>query len=614
MANLRIAELDFDQIKSNLKTYLESQSEFTDYDFEGSGLSVLLDILAYNTHYNAYLANMLANEMFLDSAVKRSSAVSLAKHLGYTPRSVTGSVAVLDIVVTGPTGTPTTLTLERYTPFSSVINGATYTFLNTEPITITPTGGVYRFDDVRVKEGTLLEYSYSVITPGPDEKYEIPNAAVDTSTLLVTVQTSTSDTTTFTYTEATDITALSGNSKVYFLEENPQGNYQIYFGDGILGQKLAAGNIVRIQYLVSSGTGSNVSGNLAQSFTADAQIGGSSNIAITVVSNSTGGRDRESISSIKFNAVRANQSGYRAVTKNDYATLIKSKYSQVESISVWGGEENTPPVYGKVYISLKPFDGFTVDALTKDEIQNTILKERQVLTTQPVFVDPDYIYVNIIANVNYNQSATTLTASNISNLVRGAISTYFSSNLQQFEKPFYHSELIKDISAVNSSIASVLAEIKVQKRLTPVLNVDNAYQAENLIQFNNRLHPGEFESTRFFITVNGATVTVRLKDVPNQSGAAAYTGTGDIRMYNVSNDLDLGSVGTIDYANGTVGITGITPIGYPTGQFDIRLTCSAQEDSYNITASRNQIIVLDDSTESALSSRMPGVTVNVSTI
>lgn len=614
MANLRIAELDFDQIKSNLKTYLESQSEFTDYDFEGSGLSVLLDILAYNTHYNAYLANMLANEMFLDSAVKRSSAVSLAKHLGYTPRSVTGSVAVLDIVVTGPTGTPTTLTLERYTPFSSVINGATYTFLNTEPITITPTGGVYRFDDVRVKEGTLLEYSYSVITPGPDEKYEIPNAAVDTSTLLVTVQTSTSDTTTFTYTEATDITALSGNSKVYFLEENPQGNYQIYFGDGILGQKLAAGNIVRIQYLVSSGTGSNVSGNLAQSFTADAQIGGSSNIAITVVSNSTGGRDRESISSIKFNAVRANQSGYRAVTKNDYATLIKSKYSQVESISVWGGEENTPPVYGKVYISLKPFDGFTVDALTKDEIQNTILKERQVLTTQPVFVDPDYIYVNIIANVNYNQSATTLTASNISNLVRGAISTYFSSNLQQFEKPFYHSELIKDISAVNSSIASVLAEIKVQKRLTPVLNVDNAYQAENLIQFNNRLHPGEFESTRFFITVNGATVTVRLKDVPNQLGAAAYTGTGDIRMYNVSNDLDLGSVGTIDYANGTVGITGITPIGYPTGQFDIRLTCSAQEDSYNITASRNQIIVLDDSTESALSSRMPGVTVNVSTI
>lgn len=614
MANLRIAELDFDQIKSNLKTYLESQSEFTDYDFEGSGLSVLLDILAYNTHYNAYLANMLANEMFLDSAVKRSSAVSLAKHLGYTPRSVTGSVAVLDIVVTGPTGTPTTLTLERYTPFSSVINGATYTFLNTEPITITPTGGVYRFDDVRVKEGTLLEYSYSVITPGPDEKYEIPNAAVDTSTLLVTVQTSTSDTTTFTYTEATDITALSGNSKVYFLEENPQGNYQIYFGDGILGQKLAAGNIVRIQYLVSLGTGSNVSGNLAQSFTADAQIGGSSNIAITVVSNSTGGRDRESISSIKFNAVRANQSGYRAVTKNDYATLIKSKYSQVESISVWGGEENTPPVYGKVYISLKPFDGFTVDALTKDEIQNTILKERQVLTTQPVFVDPDYIYVNIIANVNYNQSATTLTASNISNLVRGAISTYFSSNLQQFEKPFYHSELIKDISAVNSSIASVLAEIKVQKRLTPVLNVDNAYQAENLIQFNNRLHPGEFESTRFFITVNGATVTVRLKDVPNQLGAAAYTGTGDIRMYNVSNDLDLGSVGTIDYANGTVGITGITPIGYPTGQFDIRLTCSAQEDSYNITASRNQIIVLDDSTESALSSRMPGVTVNVSTI
>lgn len=614
MANLRIAELDFDQIKANLKAFLESQSEFTDYDFEGSGLSTLLDILAYNTHYNAYLANMLANEMFLDSAIKRSSVVSLAKHLGYVPRSVTGSSAVLDIVVTGPAGTPTTLTLDRYTPFSSVVNGTTFTFLNTEPITISPTAGVYRFEGVRVKEGTLLEYSYSVVAPGPDEKYEIPNAAVDTSTMLVTVQTSTSDTTTYTYTQATDITALTGSSKVYFLEENPQGNFQIFFGDGILGQKLAAGNIVRVQYLVSTGAASNVSGTLAQSFTADAQIGGSSNIAITVVSNSTGGRDRETISSIKFNAPRANQSGYRAVTKNDYAALIRAKYSQVESISVWGGEENTPPIYGKVFISLKPFQGFTVDTITKDEIVNTILRERQVLTTQPVFVDPDYIYVNILANVNYNKSATTLTASNITNLVRGAISTYFTNNLQQFEKPFYHSELIKAISATNSSIASVLAEIKVQKRLTPVLNVDNAYQAQNIIQFNNRLHPGELESTRFFITIGGVTTTVRMKDVPNQTGPAAYTGTGDVRMYNVSNDLDLGSVGTIDYANGTVAISGIRPIGYPTGQFDIRITCSVQEDSYNITANRNQIIVIDDSTESALSSRLPGVTVNATAI
>lgn len=614
MANLRIAELDFDQIKANLKTYLQSQSEFTDYDFEGSGLSVLLDILAYNTHYNAYLANMLANEMFLDSAVKRSSVVSLAKHLGYTPRSVTGSTAVLDIVVNNPTGTPTTLTLERYTPFSTNINGTNYTFLNTEPITISPSAGVYRFNDVRVKEGTLLEYSYTVVNPGPDEKYEIPNAAVDTATLLVTVQTSTSDTTTTAYTQATDITALTSTSKTYFLEENPTGNYQIYFGDGVLGQKLVPGNIVRIQYLVSSGAVSNVSGTLDQTFTADAQIGGSSNIAITVVSNSTGGRDRETISSIKFNAPRNNQSGYRAVTRNDYATLIKSQYSQVESISVWGGEENVPPIYGKVFISLKPYDGFVVDELTKDEIKNTILRERQVLTAVPTFVDPDYIFVNLGISVNYNQNDTTLSSANISNLVRTAVDTYFTNNLQQFEKPFYHSDIVQAIDKVNSSIASVLVELKIQKRLTPVLNVDNAYQGENTVQFNNRLHPFELESTRFYISLNGITTTVRLKDSPYLVGEAAYFGTGDIRMYNVDNELDLGSVGTINYATGAVILSGIIPIGYPAGQFDIRLTCGVQEDSYNINAARNQIIVIDDSTENTLASRQPGVTVNVSTL
>ena len=321
MSNLRIAELDFDQIKTNFKTYLHAQSEFTDYDFEGSGLSTLLDILAYNTHYNAYLANMVVNEMFLDSAVKRSSAVSIAKHLGYTPVSARGAVANLDIVVTNPSGLPASLTMDRYTPFTSTVNGATYTFLTTEAKTASRVGSTYTFSGVDVTEGTLLSYSYVVSDTTPVAKYEIPNDAVDTTTIKVSIQTSSSDTTISTYALTTDITGLDSTSKVYYLEQNPQGKYQIYFGDGIIGKKLTAGNIITIQYMVATGTVVNVSNTVTQSFTAGTTIGGSSSIAITVNSNSTGGADSESITSIKFNAPRVNASKNRAITTTEYGAV-----------------------------------------------------------------------------------------------------------------------------------------------------------------------------------------------------------------------------------------------------------------------------------------------------
>lgn len=613
MSNLRIAELDFDTIKTNLKTYLQAQNEFTDYDFEGSGLSVLIDILAYNTHYNAYLANMLANEMFLDSAVKRSSVVSIAKHLGYTPRSVTGSKAILDITVNSPSGSPATLTLDRYSSFSSTINGVPYTFLTTEPYTIQPSGGVYTFGDIPVKEGRLLEYGYTVVSPGPDEKYEVPNAAVDISTMLVTVQNSSTDTTITTYTLATDITEVTSTSSVYFIEENTLGNYQIYFGDGILGKKLTTGNIIRIQYLVSSGSIANVSGTISQSFTSDSTIGGSSSIVVTTVSNSTGGAEKESITSIKFNAPRANLARNRAVTKSDFSSIIKAEYSQVESVSVWGGEENSPPAYGKVFISLKPYSGYVIDNATRTEIKNTILSDRKVLTITPEFVDPDYVYVNLNVSINYNKNLTTLSSSQISNLARTTIINFFNNQLQQFEKPFYFSQLLEELNNINSSVLSVLSGVKIQKRIQPVLNVSNAYIEENRLKFNNRLHPGELESTRFNIVREGSTITVRIKDVPDDM-PPNYNGTGDVRLYNVSNDQDLGSIGSINYATGEILITNIIPVGYPSGMFEIAITCSAQEESYNITSGKNQIIVLDDNTKDESFSRLAGLTINVTAV
>lgn len=613
MANLRISELDFDTIKTNLKTYLQAQSEFTDYDFEGSGLSVLLDILAYNTHYNAYLANMLANEMFLDSAIKRSSVVSLAKHLGYTPRSTRGSTATLDVTVNNPTGLPSSLTLDRYSSFTTSVNGTTFNFLTTEPVTIQSVSGVYTFSNLKVKQGTLLEFNYPVVTPGTDEKYVIPNTDVDTTTMLVTVQTSSIDTTTVTYTLCTDITGVDGEASVYFLEENSLGNYQIYFGDNVIGKKLTAGNIVRIQYLVCAGSDANVSGNISQSFQSSAPIGGSSNITITTVSNSSGGAGKESISSIKFNAPRSNQARNRVVTKNDYSVLIKAQYPTIESVAVWGGEENNPPAYGKVFISLKPFAGYTIDSTVKDTIKNTILKDRKTLTVTPEFVDPDYLFVNLVVNARYNKNQTVKSPSQIGELMRTEILNYFSNNLQQFELPFYYSQLSNLLSSVDTSVVSVLVELKIQKRLTPVLNISNSYIEDDALQFSNKLHPGEFESTRFFTLVNGVSTQVKLRDTPNTM-PPDYNGTGVISIYRVDNNTKVTDIGTINYATGVVTLSGLTPLGYPANQYEIAVTAQVQEDSYDIIAAKNQIIVYDDSSKNDAAGKMSGITVNVTAI
>jgi len=614
MSNLRISELDFDQIKTNLKTYLHSQSEFTDYDFEGSGLSTLLDVLAYNTHYNAYLANMVVNEMFLDSAVKRSSAVSIAKHLGYTPVSARGSIANLDIVVTNPTNLPAILTMDRYTPFTSTVNGVPYTFLTTEAKTASRVGSTYTFANTNVTEGTLLNYSYVVSDTTPNGKYEIPNAAVDTTTMLVSVQTSATDTTTTAYTLTTDITGLDGTTKVYFLEQNPQGKYQIYFGDGIIGKKPTAGNIITIQYMVATGSAVNVSSTVTQSFTAGSTIGGSSNIGITVNSNSTGGANAESITSIKFNAPRINASKNRAVTAADYEALILSNYTGAESVSVWGGEENDPPYYGKVVISLKPYSGFTISDATKESITNNILKTRQSIIINPVFIDPVYFYVGVSADIVYNPSTTTLSSSQIRTQANDTITNYFSTSLQKFNKNYVHSTLINSILAKNNSITSVLVSVKLQRRLLPNLNTVNVYSGDTSIKFRNAIKPGSFISSYFYISLNGVTTLVKITDLPNTT-PASDTGTGTLRLVNTATDAIVTSnIGTINYGTGIVGITGITPSGLPAGTQDIRVTGSIQEASYNLTVYRNEILVQDDTTTNKIGGLVAGTNVTVSAL
>jgi hypothetical protein len=622
MANLRITELDFDTIKANLKDFLKSYTDedgtpyFTDFDFEGSGLSILLDVLSYNTHYNAYLASMVINDMFLDSAVKRASAVSIAKHLGYTPISAKGARATISFPVTGLQNNPTFLVLDRYTPFTTTIDGTNSTFVNLDAKTIQPENGIYTFNDVEIVEGIPLQYVFSVESPGPAEKYIIPNENIDTSTIQVVVQNSVSDTSQEIYTLTEDTLGIDGTSKVFFIEENSSGLFQIYFGDGILGKKLLRNNLVVISYLITNGTIGNVSGSLSQQFTCGAVIGGGTvSGTITANINSRGGLEKEDITSIKFRAPKFSSSSNRAVTSEDYKAIIERNYPLVQSVSVWGGEENTPPLYGKVIISLNPYDGYEITESTKADIKNIILQNKQVLSIMPEFVDPDYFYVNLNVNVKYEAAKTSLSSTDIQNLVIVEIQNYFLTDLQQFDKDFIFSKLSRNIDNVNDFIVGNLMTVKLQKRIKPILNsLQNIYLNDNTVKFKNGIVPGSLTSTGFVIVNNDAPVLVVLKDIPNDS-LPNNTGTGTLRVVDAgTGSLIADSYGTINYGTGEIAINNLQLIGYPADTTDIRISATVQDEYLDISVNKNQIILLDDSTLNVDANRAQGLTVNVITV
>lgn len=606
MANLRIAELDFDAIKSNLKNYLKSQTEFSDYDFEGSTLAVLLDVLAYNTHYNAYLANMLANEMFIDSAVKRQSVVSIAKLFGYLPRSIIASSAYVDITVANPTGSPASLTLPRYSQFSTSIDGTSFTFVNTEPVTINPLNGDYVFSNVKISEGSQLVYKFVVVTPGPDEKYEIPNIDIDTNTLYVTVQESATNLTTTTYTRVSDIVSLNGTSNVYFIEENTKGRYEIYFGDGVLGKKLTAGNIVTIYYLVSTGASANFSSELAQTFTFSGQIGGG-DVSVATISNSTGGASRESITELKFNAPKSYATLDRAVTIDDYKTLIQQYYPYAESVAVWGGEENIPPKYGKVIISLKPFSGFVISDAVKNDIKVNLLQGKQIVGLTPEFIDPEYTYIGFDIEVKYNPKLTTLSAVQIRNFTDNTVKEYFRTQLQKFDLDFYLVKLLNNIIDIDSSIFGCTIVPRIQRRLTPTLNSVNTYTGDNKIKLSNRILPNSLNSSVFYFTFNSLVARCIIKDVPDTT-VPDNNGTGTLALFDyLSGTKLLSNIGKVYYYNGEIEITELTPEGYLSGQTDLKLNVNLQPGYYDVLSSKGQILVLDESNEDTNSNVTKGI-------
>lgn len=520
-SSIQITNLDFDGIKNNFLTYLQGQEVFQDYNFEGSALNTLVDVLSYNTQYNAYYLNMVANEMFLDSAVQRSSVVSHAKLLNYTPKSAIAPTATVDVIFNNVSAG--SLTLPAYLNFSSsALNGVNYNFVNPDSYTVNTVNNTATFTDVSIKQGVTASYSFVVnSTTNPNFIFQIPDASIDTSTLKVIVQQSSSNASYSIYNSAKNYLALNGSSEVYFLQEALNGNYEIYFGDGIIGKKLIDGNIVVVNYISTEGTGA--AG--ANSFVLMDTVSGYGASSVISVAPATQGGAKESIESIKYQAPKAYAAQGRAVTKEDYITAIQQNqlgYS-FDAVNVWGGEENNPPVYGQIFVCLKPTGSYSITDIQKQKIVQNVIKPISVMTVTPTIMDPDYTYIKLNVNVLYDPKKTTSTANQISQSVTTAINNFTNTTLNTFNSTFSAPELTNAIQNADQSIITNEVTVQLQKKFYPNLTTPETYN----FYYGTELKKGMFLSginsspaVQFQNPLNKADIIdgIYIEEVPSSTG------------------------------------------------------------------------------------------------
>ena len=595
--NLQINSIEFDGIKSNIRTFLKGQETFRDYDFEGAGLSVLIDLLAYNTYYQAFYNNVAINEMFLDSAVKRASVVSHAKNLGYTPNSKTAPTAIVDVTLSG--SAPALLLPGAQ--FTATVNGRTFTFVNTKISTLFATAPHIR--DLEIKEGRLSSTTYVVPDITPNRKYEIPDSSADISTITVRVQTSQTDTTGYTdvWSVAGDLTTISSSEKVYWIEENTRGTYEILFGDDVMGQKILAGNLITITYLITSGSAANGIGFDDSASNRIFKYGNASNI-VEVKSIALGGGEKETISSIRFKAPRAYTTQNRAVTKGDYSSLVESNFTGVDSVFVYGGEEADPPSFGKVFIAVKPSTGSAVSDSFRKSIGD-FLKTKAVLGITPEVVEPDYTFLRFFINVYYDESKTTLPKQGIATLVKSAVSQNLSQNIGKFEKTFSMSKLTKEIDNASYSIESSSVNVFMEKKILPSSQRPISYD----IKYGNSIyHPHNSHS--FVITSN----VFSYLDPSDQTIKVVFIeddGNGKLSFYTLEGQTKkviLDKAGTVDYARGRIKINQVQIFPPSTTPF-IRILAEAKNQRY--TSTNNMILFSEHETDStAISITTTGVT------
>ena len=578
ITKLNIAELDFDTIKTNLKDYFGSQSEFTDHNFDGSAISVLLDILAYNTHYNAYYLNMLASESFLDSAQLRDSVVAKASMLGYTPRSVRGSQAYVNLTIT-PGDAPASITVDKDTQFTSTVNGTSYTFATANSTVISPVSGNYVAENVLLRQGVPLTFKYTVNTANTEQRFLLPNANTDTNTLVVSVQESASDTNTSVYALATDITTVNATSNVYFMSEHSNGQYRVQFGDGTLGRKPITGNIVYLNSLVSEGEDTNG----ANTFSAASTVGGYSTVSVVTANSAIGGMDKESIESIKFNAPKNYEAQNRAVTTDDYKKLVEDNVAGLDTVAVWGGQDDATPKYGTVYVSAKPAGA---DALSTS--QKTLIKaaltDYNIVAISPEVVDPDLISLIFSLTVKYDSRKTTKASGAIAASVIDTIQDYKTNNLNKFGSIFRYSVLSKKVDVTDSSILGNLLTLTAKKGLTPSTTANNSYT----ISFNNAIYnpsttyEGAVTSSTFAYTdAAGTTYSTSYLDDKN--------GVMRIFYYSGSEKVIIAdNIGTVAYGNGHITLTSFKPDSYSGSTLDFTIT----PETNDLIPVRNQLFTI----------------------
>jgi len=585
MSNLNVSELDFKSIKNNLKDFLKGQSEFTDYNFDGSTINALLDVLAYTTHYNAFNANMSVNECFLDTAQLRSSVVSHAKLLGYTPRSCYSSTATIDIEISNPTnvlnddGTYNSIVMSQGTRFKTVVNDSNIIFSVNETIASSSTDGQYTFKDIQILQGEYktIKYVYDEDSP---EKYIIPHKNVDTSSLIVQVIPLQSSEATIAYTLASNLVNLDSSSNTFWIQENKNGDYELSFGDGYIGSKITDGNIIEIKYI---SRGNNDIANGAKVFALlDSIDGNMAGVGITTVVPASGGSEREDIESIRFNAPLNYITQNRAVTPDDYRSIIHANYGNVRAVNVWGGENNDPPDYGKVYITIAPKETEALSYQDKEILKTQYLKPKNVVSITPIIVDPTYTYLHLEVFFKYNPNKTNLAVIELSEKIKDTLSLYQENSLKGFDGVFRYSTVLGHIDNSDSAIINSLVRVYMKKRFIPVFSAETRYELVFSAPIKStNTNDNIMTSTKFFYKNQQCT----LQDVLDN------TGTRIINIVNLTYDVVQPAIGYIDEFNGKIILEGFLPTSLVDTTVDY-IEVTVPPNSNDIAPIRNELLTI----------------------
>ena len=585
-AKLQVSELDFTSIKSNLIAFLKSQSEFSNFDFAGSGLDVIMDLLSYNTYYNSFYLNMLANEMFLDTAELRNSVVQKAKQLGYTPRSVQGTKAIVTLEIV-PSDSSTTMIVEKDKRFSSTIDEQKYIFTTANSYAgILDDTGKFTIDDVQLNQGIRLTHKYKVDYNNKEQQYILPNTNTDITTLSVIVKSSPTSTETHAYQLISDTVKVTPTSNVYFLYETFENKFEVQFGDNKVGYRPADGSQVILAANISDGTAT----NKAVVFRAVDPIGGYSNVSIVTTTAGYGGASRESIAEIKYNAPKLYETQNRCVTLNDYKRVVEKEWVNAESVTCWGGEQNDPPRYGKAYIAVKPKSGLFLTTKDKEVIKKEILATKNMVSVTPEIVAPDYLYIAIIANVRYDPNKTVQSPQEIGERIVSTCIDYNTQELGKFDLRFRYSRLTTLIDNSDPAILNNQTTVLLFKRLVVELAQAFNYSQNfsNQIKFPYKGYKGALTSSKFEY-INENTNVLEQNTLLNDTDGIIQVVKEEAGAVAIVNS----NVGTIDYETGKMTLVGFIPNTVEQVVNNNTIEIYVETNVQDVTPIREQVIIIN---------------------